>query len=78
VSWDKTLRTFGVDPKRQGFWDFNNVKEVMLWCNGPWCGQSPHAINGLLSLGFPAEKIHYYRGGMQMWEIMGLPVIKPE
>jgi rhodanese-related sulfurtransferase len=78
VTWDKTLRTLGVDPKRQGFWDFNDVKEVMLWCNGPWCGQSPHAIKGLLSLGFPAEKIHYYRGGMQMWEIMGLPVIKPE
>jgi rhodanese-related sulfurtransferase len=78
VTWDKTLRTLGVDPKRQGFWDFNEVKEVMLWCNGPWCGQSPHAIKGLLSLGFPAEKIHYYRGGMQMWLIMGLPVIKPE
>jgi rhodanese-related sulfurtransferase len=78
VTWDKTLRTFGVDPKRQGFWDFNDVKEVMFWCNGPWCGQSPHAIKGLLSLGFPAEKVHYYRGGMQMWEIMGLPVIKPE
>lgn len=78
VTWDKTLRTIGVDPKRQGFWDFNDVKEVMFWCNGPWCGQSPHAIKGLLSLGFPAEKIHYYRGGMQMWQIMGLPVIKPE
>jgi rhodanese-related sulfurtransferase len=78
VTWDKTLRTFGVDPKRQGFLDFNNVKEVMFWCNGPWCGQSPHAIQGLLAQGFPAEKIHYYRGGMQMWEIMGLPVIKPE
>jgi rhodanese-related sulfurtransferase len=78
VTWDKTLRTIGVDPKRQGFWDFNEVKEVMLWCNGPWCGQSPHAIKGLLALGFPAEKIHYYRGGMQMWEIMGLPIIKPE
>jgi rhodanese-related sulfurtransferase len=78
VTWDKTLRTIGMDPKRQGFWDFNEVQEVMLWCNGPWCGQSPHAIKGLLSLGFPAEKIHYYRGGMQMWLIMGLPVIKSE
>ena len=77
VTWDKTLRTIGIDPKRQGFWDFNEVKEVLLWCNGPWCGQSPRAIRGLLSLGFPPEKIHYYRGGMQMWQIMGLPVIKP-
>ncbi|MEN8170942.1 MAG: rhodanese-like domain-containing protein [Pseudomonadota bacterium] len=78
VTWDKTLKTIGLDPKRKGFWDFNNVKEVMLWCNGPWCGQSPHAIRGLLSLGFPADKIHYYRGGMQMWLIMGLSTVKPQ
>lgn len=78
VTWDKTLKAVGVDTRKQGFWDFNDVKEVMLWCNGPWCGQSPHAIRALMEHGFPADKIHYYRGGMQMWEIMGLPVIKPE
>lgn len=59
-------------------WDFTNAKELMLWCNGMWCGQSPHAIHALLKLGYPAEKISYYRGGMQAWKILGLTVVVPQ
>jgi rhodanese-related sulfurtransferase len=40
-------------------WDFSRAKKVVLWCNGPWCGQSPTAIRGLLELNYPAEKILY-------------------
>jgi rhodanese-related sulfurtransferase len=58
-------------------WDFSHAKELVLWCNGPWCGQSPRAIKGLIELGFPPEKISYYRGGMQMWRILGLTVVMP-
>ncbi len=58
-------------------WDFSKAKEITLWCNGMWCGQSPHAIQALLDLGYPAEKIYYYRGGMQDWKILGLTVIVP-
>lgn len=53
-------------------WDFTKAKFVLLWCNGMWCGQSPRAIKGLLAMGFPAEKIYYYRGGMQAWKSLGL------
>ncbi|MCW9048452.1 MAG: rhodanese-like domain-containing protein [Gammaproteobacteria bacterium] len=59
-----------------GKWDFSRAKEVMLWCNGIWCGQSPRAIRGMLALGYPAEKIYYYRGGMQAWQSLGLTVIE--
>lgn len=59
-------------------WDFSNARDVVLWCNGPWCGQSPHAIRALLAHGYPAEKIRYYRGGMQIWKILGLTVVVPE
>ncbi len=59
-------------------WNFSRAKEITLWCNGMWCGQSPHAIHALLKLGYPAEKIHYYRGGMQDWLILGLTVVVPE
>ncbi len=59
-------------------WDFSDAKELLLWCNGPWCGQSPRAIRGLLSIGYPAEKLYYYRGGMQMWQSLGLTTILPE
>ncbi|MEW8507600.1 MAG: rhodanese-like domain-containing protein [Candidatus Thiodiazotropha sp.] len=58
-------------------WDFTNAKELVLWCNGPECGQSPRAIKGLLGVGFPADKIYYYRGGMQMWQLWGLTTVVP-
>ncbi len=77
-SWDSMLKSMGADMQRTGFWDYSESPELLFWCNGPWCGQSPHAIRGLLELGFPPEKIYYYRGGMQMWEILGLPIIVPE
>ena len=71
------LGLFGADMKTDT-WDFSNAREVVFWCNGPWCGQSPRAIKGLLDHGFPAEKISYYRGGMQMWKILGLTVVVPQ
>jgi len=64
--------------KKTDKWDFSNAKELVLWCNGPSCGQSPRAIRGLLDVGYPAEKLHYYRGGMQLWQLWGLTTVVPE
>ena len=55
-------------------WDCQNAKRVALFCNGNWCGQSPTAIHNLLEAGYPAERIFYYRGGMQAWRMLGLSV----
>lgn len=63
---------------KTAYWDFTDAKEIVLWCNGPWCGQSPRAIKNLVKLGYPLERIHYYRGGMQMWKLLGLPSVVPE
>ncbi len=59
-------------------WDFTQAKNLVLWCNGPECGQSPRAIRGLLKVGYPADKIRYYRGGMQLWQLWGLTTVVPE
>jgi rhodanese-related sulfurtransferase len=59
-------------------WDFSNAKDLLIWCNGPWCGQSPRAIRALVELGYPTGKIFYYRGGMQAWQILGLTTITPD
>ena len=58
-------------------WDFSDAKHLLLWCNGPWCGQSPRAIRALISIGYPTEKLYYYRGGMQMWQSLGLTTVLP-
>lgn len=46
--------------------NFSNAKTLVMYCNGNWCGQSPTAIRKLLGMGYPAAKIKYYRGGMQV------------
>lgn len=61
----------------EGLWDFSNAKTLVLFCNGMWCGQSPNNIKSLLRFGYPADKIKWYRGGMQDWAILGLSTVKP-
>jgi rhodanese-related sulfurtransferase/glutaredoxin len=51
---------------------------TIFFCNGPQCPQSPTAIKNLLEVGYPADKIWYYRGGMHDWVTLGLPVKRPE
>ncbi len=59
-------------------WDCTGAREVALFCNGMWCGQSPTAIRAMIAAGYPVEKIRYYRGGMQDWRILGLTVVPGE
>lgn len=73
---DKILTILGA-TKAGAQWDFANARKLMLFCNGPWCDQSPRAIKGLIAAGYPADKLLYYRGGMQNWQMLGLTVAAP-
>ncbi len=66
---------FGV-VENEGIFDFTNAKTLVLYCNGMWCGQSPASIKTLLSFGYPAHKIKWYRGGMQSWSNLGLTTVQ--
>ncbi|WP_420857612.1 rhodanese-like domain-containing protein [Marivivens marinus] len=59
----------------EGFECPEDVPQVALFCNGPWCGQSPTAARRMIEAGYPAEKLFYYRGGMQVWRMLGLTVV---
>jgi rhodanese-related sulfurtransferase len=59
------------------FWNFSEAKTLVLFCNGMWCGQSPRNIQTLLKYGYPADRIKWYRGGMQNWQALGLTTVKP-
>jgi rhodanese-related sulfurtransferase len=76
VSIAESLELFGAVEGANG-WDFSKARTLVLFCNGMWCGQSPLGIDGLIGEGYPAEKLKWYRGGMQDWEILGLTTIKP-
>lgn len=68
------LGQLGCEPDFDG-WDCADAKRVALFCNGIWCGQSPTAIRNMIDAGYPAERISYYRGGMQVWRLLGLTVV---
>jgi rhodanese-related sulfurtransferase len=67
------LAELGCEPDFDG-WDCQNARRVALFCNGLWCGQSPSAIRAMIAAGYPADRISYYRGGMQSWRVLGLSV----
>jgi rhodanese-related sulfurtransferase len=73
---DVLVNKFGAKEKGQGY-DFSKAKTLVMFCNGMWCGQSPTNIKTLIKMGYPAEKIKWYRGGMQDWEMLGLTTVKP-
>ena len=69
------LGELGCEPDFEGFECTGEaIKTIALFCNGPWCGQSPTAIRRIIKAGYPAEKILYYRQGMQGWRMLGLTV----
>jgi len=73
---DQMLELFGAQ-KKNGKWDFSNAMELMIFDNGPWCQQAVAAMKNLIKLGYPKDKIKYYRGGMQYWQILGITITKP-
>ncbi len=64
--------------RRDGpLWSFAQAKTLVFYCNGPWCGQSPTNIKSLLTMGYPAHKLKWYRGGIQEWKQLGLTTVAP-
>jgi rhodanese-related sulfurtransferase len=46
---------------------------AILFCNGPQCAATPHAIRVLLEHGHPARRLRYYRRGIHDWSRSGSP-----
>lgn len=65
-----------VEGKAGSAFDYSKAKTLVIFCNGMWCGQSPESIKILVKFGYPVEKIKYFRGGMQTWELLGFSTLK--
>ena len=68
----QAFKYLGIRLLKDGKYDFSKAKTALLFCNGSWCAQSPRAIKKLLKIGFPKEKILWYRGGIASWSGVGL------
>jgi len=75
--FEYALKHLGVFAEKDGDYDFSDAKTLVLFCNGPWCSQSPDMIFALLKIGYPTEKLKWYRGGMQDWLGAGMTSTHP-
>ena len=73
---EETLKPLHVTKNKKGDLDFSQAKKVIVYCNGSWCTQSAKMIKELVSLGYPKEKLFWYRGGLQDWIGAGFTVTK--
>lgn len=69
------LRALGAVDVAGGAMDFSGAMDLAVYSGGVWSNDAPMAIQNLIEAGYPAEKIHYYRGGMQAWTHVGLSTI---
>ena len=75
--FEYVMKYLGAVKDRDGDYDFTHAKTMVIFCNGPWCSQSPDMIFALLKIGYPAEKLKWYRGGMQDWLSAGMTTTRP-
>lgn len=57
-------------------YNFSHAKTALFFCNGAWCVQSRVSIQKLIKMGYPKEKLLWYRGGLQDWLLFGFSVVK--
>ena len=68
------LIALGAKPQGGDSFDFSAALDMVVFCNGIWSDQAMRALRALRGAGYPTEKLHYYRGGMQDWQALGLTV----
>lgn len=71
---DDILRALGAVDAAGGGLDFSGAMTLTLFSGGVWSPDAPNAIKNLIAAGYPANKLLYFRGGMQAWVHVGLTV----
>ncbi|PHR53989.1 MAG: hypothetical protein COA44_14585 [Arcobacter sp.] len=75
--YTRALKLLNIKKDKNGKLDFLLAKEVIVFCNSNWCVQSVWAIKSLVKMGYPKNKIYWYRGGLQDWITSGFITVKP-
>jgi len=73
--FERVMKLLNIQKVENGY-DFSHAKTALLFCNGAWCVQSRVAIQKLILMGYPKEKLLWYRGGLQDWLLFGFSVVK--
>jgi rhodanese-related sulfurtransferase len=69
----QTLKALGARTF-EDVYNFADAQTLMVYDNGPSQNDAGLLVAHLLEVGYPPEKIRYYRGGMQVWSVLALTV----
>ncbi|QUJ76522.1 rhodanese-like domain-containing protein [Sulfitobacter albidus] len=58
----------------EGIFNFSDALDLVVYDVGPVRSDAMTLIGHLLEAGYPADKLNYYRGGMQVWSALGLTI----
>jgi len=72
----KAYKNLGVKVLKENKLDFSNAKTAVFFCNGAWCPLSSKSIQYLSFMGYPKEKLIWYRGGIASWQALNLTLTK--
>jgi rhodanese-related sulfurtransferase len=67
------LRALGA-REFDGVFNFTDARKLLVYDNGPSTDDAGTLVRHLLDQGYPPELIHYYRGGMQVWAVLGFSI----
>ena len=71
--WPGVVTALGAKVQSGGF-DFADVQALLVYDTGPSSDEAGKLVRNLIEVGYPADKIKYYRGGMQVWSVLGFNI----
>jgi len=71
--WPNVVMALGA-AEQDGGYGFDQARDLLVYDKGPSSDDAGTLVRHLLEIGYPAEKITYYRGGMQMWSVLGFNI----
>lgn len=71
------LLALGAVAGTGGSYDFAGAKILLVHGNGPWEDEGAAAIRTLLDIGYPVDKLRFFRGGLRDWMMSGLALTLP-
>jgi len=58
--------------KSNAKWSFKKAQRLLIFGDSATTPEASSALKKLLELGYPSNKLYYYRGGLSAWKSLGL------
>ena len=71
---EEVLKSLGAKKIHKG-WFFKNPQKLLIFGESSFSPEASKAIKALVKLGYPTNKLLYYRGGIVSWKASGLTLI---